>query len=316
MKEINTIKKVVTAFCLLSSLQMSAGPLDYLLEEKKEVILDKLQKISEEDLWDIFLQNQAELCFETDFHLMKSTDWWKKAQSVLEIQCHNGTSLYKLSQQAPDKTFLGIEKESFLLEKAKERYSHDHLSFKQGDPEIFDTTLVNTSDLLVVRLTLSHLKNPWVALENAWHYLLPNGYLFIIDVCEQGKNTSHPLPILSKAWALLDEVGQKTEEINRNITDEILNQFENKGSYLSQRYTLIFKSIDLKGNVLYELPYTLGDTHRKIFFNHSLLFLTILDRFYDIPVDLNLAYDELKLYVEDQEAWTIPPVNYLVLKKI
>jgi hypothetical protein len=54
---------------------------------------------------------------------------------------------------------------------------------------------------------------------------------------------------------------------------------------------------------------------RILYFNHSLLFLTLLHRTYHISVDLNRAYDELQDYLYDENAWTSPGTHFLVLKK-
>lgn len=84
---------------------------------------------------------------------------------------------------------------------------------------------------------------------------------------------------------------------------------------LNEIYEVVFSNLDASGRVLYETPHYSTGKERELFFNHMLLFLTILNRSYHIPVDLNLVYDELKAYVEDENAWTSFGLHYLVLKK-
>jgi hypothetical protein len=43
--------------------------------------------------------------------------------------------------------------------------------------------------------------------------------------------------------------------------------------------------------------------------------LTLLSHTYQIPVTLDKACDELKSYLEDENAWIIPGMHFLVLKR-
>ncbi len=68
---------------LLSSLIISISSLNaevslrHLLQYDKEICLEKLEQATTEELWDAFLQGQAELFFEPEFHWIASQDWWK-----------------------------------------------------------------------------------------------------------------------------------------------------------------------------------------------------------------------------------------------
>jgi len=90
---------------------------------------------------------------------------------------------------------------------------------------------------------------------------------------------------------------------------------ENQQSTIGQLYDLVFSNLDIHGNTQYESICLKGERNRKLYFNHGLLFLKILSLTYQLPVDLSKAYDELKDYLDDKNAWNIPGMHLLVLKR-
>lgn len=51
----------------------------------------------------------------------------------------------------------------------------------------------------------------------------------------------------------------------------------------------------------------------KKHFNHVLLFLTLVNRTYQVPVDLEKAYRELELYLQEENSSAYPGMYFLVL---
>lgn len=78
---------------------------------------------------------------------------------------------------------------------------------------------------------------------------------------------------------------------------------------------MVSNNLDADGNPVGDVILFQGENDRLRYFNHNLLFLTLLNRTYHIPVDLNKAYDELQGYLYDEKAWTSPGTHFLVLKK-
>ena len=87
-------------------------------------------------------------------------------------------------------------------------------------------------------------------------------------------------------------------------------------SNLSDSYEIVYSNLDTDGNVIDRLVVLQGDEDRKRYFNHSLLFLTLLNRNYNLSIDMEMAYEELIDFVNDQNACWSPGMHFLILKKI
>lgn len=305
---------IFACFFVLSSLEASVS-LSHLIESDKEACLEELEKSTDAQLWNVFLEGQAKLFFGPEFTWIGKGSWCQGADNVLEIGSGNGSYLYLLSRQFQEKIFKGIEKLSEPVKQADEQYAGARLVFQEGDAEILNDQLIDSADIVLFRLTLQHLKDSDSALRNAAQYLSPNGYVLIIDSCDMAKRTSHPTPAIDEALQLVAASQEKGGKGNRKVTLDLLKTLENKTSSLSNLYEVVFSNLDADGNVISDSVRFEGEPHRKLYFNHNLLFLTLLHRTYHIPVDLNRAYDELQDYLNDENAWTCPGVHFLVLKK-
>lgn len=310
MKKILTLMYFLALSCVEANVSLS-----HLIETDKTTCLEELEKAADTQLWDAFLEGQAKLFFDSEFAWIAKGSWWQDANRILEMGSGNGAYLYKLSQQFPNKMFKGIEKLSQPVTQANEQYASAHLIFQQGDAEIFDNQLANSADIVLFRVTLQHLQDPFAALENASHYLSSNGYVVIIDSYDLAKRTSHPIPSLDEALALVAEIQKKAGKGNRKVSLELLQALENKQSPLSERYEVVSSNLDINGNIIGDCARFEGETSRILCFNHGLLFLTLLNRTYHISANLAKGYEELQDYLNDENAWTSPGIHFLVLKK-
>lgn len=310
------MKKISTILCLfmLSYVEATVS-LSNLIDADKTTCLEELEKATDTQLWDVFLEGQSRLFFDSEFAWISKGSWWQEAKNILEIGSGNGAYLYKLSQQFQDKEYKGIEILSQSVQDANERYALSNLTFQEGDAEIFDNKLVSSSDIILFRFTLQHLKDSFAALKNAAYYLSSNGYIVIIDSYDKAKSSSHPICAIDEALELVAEVQKKSGKGNRKITLELLQMIENKLSPLSDLYEVIYSNLDIKGNVIGDCVRFQGEKSRILYFNHNLLFLTLVQRTYGVPVDLNRAYDELQDYLNDLNAWSSPGMHFLVLKR-
>lgn len=313
------MKKLVILLCYLiivkSFLFAEEVSLSNLIKYDETICLEQLEKATNEKLWDAFLEVQADLFFEPEFQWIANQGWWEEVKNTLEIGSGNGAYLSKLADQFPEKSFYGMEKLPLSVEQANERYAGNRIVFEEGDAEILNEQWVNSADIVLFRLTLQHLKNPFLALQNAWHYLQSGGHVLIIDSCDSAMKTSHSITAIDKALERVVESQRNQGVGNRKITLEILEMLENNHSQLSEWYEIVSSNLDATGKVLYKNMRLEGEQNRKLYFNHNLLFLTLLHRTYGVQVDIKGAYTELKEYFADENAWTILGMHYLVLKK-
>lgn len=286
-----------------------------LIQYDKATCIERLEKANTAELWDVFLEGQAALFFDAEFRWISNGDWWDTSARILEIGSGNGAYLSRLADQFDAKTFRGVEILPLSVNQANEHYARDNLTFREGDAEVFDAQLMDSADIVLFRLTLQHLKDSSTALKNAANYLSANGYVLIIDACDMAKRTSHPIFALEEALRLVAQTQNKNGNGNRKVTLELLQSLEKGESCLSDLYEVAFSNLDGSGNMLCDTIRFEGAEGKRLYFNHSLLFLNLLHRTYQIPVDLHKAYDELIAYFRDEHAWSTPGMHYLVLKK-
>nr|MBA3816603.1 hypothetical protein [Parachlamydiaceae bacterium] len=143
----------------------------------------------------------------------------------------------------------------------------------------------------------------------------PKGYVLIIDSYDPAKRTSHSISELDHLLALVAEKQVNSDKGHRKISLEVLQLIENQQSPLSDLYEVVFSNLDVKGDVVNENIRLIGEDRRKLFFNHNLLFLTLVHRTFQVPVDLSKGYDELIDYVADENAWWVIGMHCLVLQK-
>jgi SAM-dependent methyltransferase len=289
--------------------------LNNLIEYNKADCLGLLEKADTAELWDVFLEGQAKLFFDSEVQWFANADWWQSSKRILEIGCGNGAYIAKIADQFQGKKFLGIEKLPLSVAQAQERNSRDNVTFREGDAEVFEPQLIDSADIILFRLVLQHLNDPVIALKEAARYLSTNGHVLIIDAYDKARRTSHPITAIDEALALAAESQLKNRSGNRRITLDLLQTFEDGKSPLSGLYEVVFSNLDAKGNIFCGGIQSKGKRAREIYFNYGLLFLTLVHRTYQVPVNLDKAYEELKSYREDKEAWSSMGMHLLVLKK-
>lgn len=310
------MKKMWIAACFLAVSCLEAhAALDNLIASDKAECLEELGRSTNSQLWNVFLDGQAQLFFDSEYTWIAQQSWWKEGKNVLGIGSRNGAYLDKLARQFQDKAFKGIEKSIDLVQQANARYSGNNLIFEEGNAEIFDDRLKGSADIAVFHFTLQHLQDPISALKNAVAYLEPNGYVLIIDSCDMTKKTSHPIPVMDEALQSVADLQIKAGKGNRKASFELLQSLETNTSPLNEFYEVVSSNIDQDGNLVSDNVWFVKNHNRIPYFNHSLLFLTLLNRTYGVPVDLSRAYDELEDYLHDENAWTSPGMHFLVLKK-
>jgi len=305
---------ILACFLAVSFLEAEVS-LSNLIEYDKETCLERITKADNSELWDVFLKVQADLFYDKEVRWIEQGIWWTQSQKILEIGSGNGAYLSKLAAQFQEKAFQGVEKLPQFVKQSKESYEDLRLGFQEGDAEIFNPQLEHSADVVLFRLTLQHLKDPTKALENAWHYLKPGGFILIIDSFDKARKSSHSLNANEAAMQQVAERQREQGRGNRKVTIQLLNDLEiNKGP-MSDLYEVVFSNLNPAGEVLSETFRFEGERDRKLLFNQLLLLLTLVNRTFEVPVDLDTAYDQLKDFLNDEAAWILPGMHHMVLKK-
>lgn len=315
----NFMLKVFKIFIVFFASMFGLGAeihLDRLIEYDQQTCTEILREADLRDVWNCFLKGQADLFFNKDAELLMSEKGWTTAKNILELGSGTGAYLFRLSEIFKDKNYLGLEKQSTFVQQSNIQFGRAGLLFIEGDAEEENEHYNNQFDVVLYRLTLQHLKDPKRSLQIAYQYLKQDGCVIIIDSYDPAKSSSHPMPSMEEATRQHNERNKTTLKGNRRITIEILEDLQNGNGPLFGLYEVTRTSLDVEGNRLEKGIRFESEEDRKRYFNHALLFLTILSKEYDISVDFSKAYEELQVYLEDQTSWVCPGLHFLVLKKL
>lgn len=305
---------LLTCFLILSKLNAEVS-VKNLMECDKSLCLQLVEEAQTEALWDVFLENQADLFFDGEAKWIEGMSWWSGCERVLELGSGNGSYLSRLAERFPNKSYLGIEKLSPMVAHSNARFAGKRIGFQEGDAEVLIPELRESADVVLFRLTLQHLQDPVAALQNAWHYLAAEGYILIVDSCDGARKSSHRVRSIEEAEKKVAERQQNGGRGNRKVTIDLLKAIESGASPLSALYDVAFTNLNADGEMLSEVMRLEGEKDRRLGFTQGLLILSLFQRSYQIPVDFDLAYEELKACSEDPTAWSIPGAHFMVLKK-
>ncbi|MEC7839779.1 MAG: class I SAM-dependent methyltransferase [Chlamydiota bacterium] len=288
--------------------------LENLINLDKDTCLKKLTKAPPSQIWNAFLNNQTRLFFKHEYKWLHQQVWWQKSKNILEIGSGNGSFLSLLSKKHPEKVFCGVEIRSTYVERALALYQGVNLTFQEGNAEVYDQSLAESADTIIFRATLQYIKNPLKALKHAAKYLLPAGHLLIIETFDKAHHDTPYMPAVAEAMSLA-YMQNNQKNSNRRVSYELLKNIKLEENDLSEIYEIVFSNIDINENIIYETTRFKEVEDRLNYYNHVLLHLTIFQRVFGIPVNLDEVHDQLQLYLKNQKGWTRPGVHFLVLKK-
>lgn len=287
--------------------------LERLYEFDKETAVQMLESATLQELWDAFLVVQTDLFFSQEAAQLANQKFWQDANDVLELGSGNGAYLNQISHHFHDKKYFGIEKQTLPALQSEKNFGGPHLQFREGNAEIFYGDLRGMFDVVICRLVLQHMDNPRIALAHAYEYLKENGRIVIMDAYDAASRTSHRLPSKEEAVRLHNEKNKTDKKGNRFITLELLKEL-NSGA-IGDLFEVEFSNLSDQGEVLSQVVKFQGLHDRELSFSAFLMYLAILQKGWDIPVDYSQGYDECKAMLDDESAWICPGVHYMILKK-
>jgi hypothetical protein len=171
--------------------------------------------------------------------------------------------------------------------------------------------------VVIFRLTLQHLKQPKIALEHAYRYLKKGGHIYIVDSHDASRQSSYPTPLLDKAVKDLNEQNRDRGKGNRLISIQIQQELNNQTSSLSPHFSVRMSNLDDEEHEAKACPQVMisskdvGDSYR----DYYLLFLKILNKGWNIPIDFEQAYEEASYFVEHKDAWLRSGKHLLLLER-
>jgi SAM-dependent methyltransferase len=283
----------------------------------KESYLKIIEAIPISELWDSFLNVQANLFFNKEFGLIFGERWWVEARKVLQIGSQNGQLLALLANEFPEKKYVGLEKEPDFVRSSQEKFQKDSLSFLKRNIEVFYEEFSNQFDVIIFHLTLQDLKEPRKTLEHAFHYLKKEGHIFIIDSHDASRKSSYLTPILDQTVKILNDCNRKTNKGNRLITLEIQNELKNSNSSLWPYFKILFSNLDDTGGDAPDGKQIILHSEEvgSLYLDYYMMFLEILKKEWEIEVNLEQAYEEANYFVKNKSSWLRSGKHALTLQK-
>jgi len=138
-------------------------------------------------------------------------------------------------------------------------------------------------------------------------------FLWINGLAKDTPDRSTELPSKEEAVRLHNEKNQANKKGNRLITLELLKEL--KSETFGDLFELEFTSLNDQGEILSQVVKFQGLRDRQLSFSAFLMYLAILQKGWDVPVDFSQGYDECKVILEDESAWIRPGAHYMILKK-
>ena len=286
-------------------------------ELDKDSFIKSIRESSSAALWDYLLSVQVELITPRDLVFLKEQVWWEKASNILEVGCGNGEHLAFLSKHFPDKAFTGLDIDPHFVHLASSKYSSESLTFSVQDIMEEKCSLENTFDVVILRLVLQHLDDPFQALKHVSKYLKPGAYVYIAEAADS-------LSAISCDSSYMDELKKRIrlqhlakEKSGRRISLSILNSLDTAAGELSQTYSLEYSN--LQGNSSGEFsgrPLIFYSAEEKFqYFKMSLVFFGLAGDMYGLSIDLDRLYDDMFTFLET-DAWTSLGWHRLVLQSL
>lgn len=303
-------------FVLLFPLAALMGDvrLDRLADSDSKACQEALSNAELSELWNVFLKGQAYLYFDKEQDLFQSSSGWQEAKEVLELGSGNGAYLRQLADVFEKKRYVGIEWQAPLVAQSSSQFGREGVEFTIGNAEE-NQNLSGQFDAVLYRMTLQHLKNPRRSLELSHGYLREGGRVYILDSYDPAKSSSHEIVTHTEASRLHNEKNKATQKGNRRITIEILAELEKGEGPLKDLFEVERTTLDAMGNRLEKGIRFESKEEMRRYFNHAMLFLAILKKGYEIPVDLAQAHEEMQVFLNDEPAWMSPGIHFMVLKK-
>ena len=164
-------------------------------------------------------------------------------------------------------------------------------------------------------MTLQHMKNPEVVLENAHRYLRPEGRLLIIDSYDPMRECSYKTPYLDEAMAKLQSKNKEIVKGNRHISFALQKSLMDEE--LSPYYEIESTNLTYDGereNSSDDLMIRSEQSGRD-YLLYNLLFFQLLKKVWNIEIDFEAAYEEASYFSQNVDSWMRSGKHYLILKK-
>jgi ubiquinone/menaquinone biosynthesis C-methylase UbiE len=278
----------------------------------KETCLRMLEEADFSTLYDALLKVQTKIYLPQEAAFLAREPAWQTAQNVLDLGCGNGAYLKEISNRFSDKRFVGMDKDQPFMELAQ-KLSGDRLQFRQGDAEILYSDLEGKFDVVTMHLLLQHMQHPKLALEAAHKYLKPGGYVIITEAYDSARKDSHLYSAFEETTRLHNEKNKSANKGNRKYTLELLNELTAQGP-MSALFEPVYSSLDAAGNVLEYVVKWEKQEELRLYYTGILLYMSMIKKAWEMPVDIQKGFDELQSMIEDKSAWSYPGMHHLILK--
>lgn len=193
------------------SVEQSSEPSDPHFDTRETLILK---------IWDRMQRIQTDFAFSQELSLYYTMPQWHDAKSVLDVGCGNGYYLRRLANEFPDKTYLGVDISSELLNIAERESLGSNVSFQMGD--LF--SVEGQYDCVVMRLLLQHLDDIPRVFGHLTEVIRPGGIAVVIDANDPVRVFSPALPLFTEffsAYVARERLAGRDRDVVSRVIDAV-----------------------------------------------------------------------------------------------
>ena len=239
-------------------------------------ILEEIKSKDTQELYRLALETQVKVCSEDTISYLRNLSGFQNAQRILDAGCGPGALVNEIYDLVQNKSYLGVDKDTYFIEQANAKFEGRSLNFSVEDVNEFNK---GQYDIIFMYAILQHLPDIEKALDNLRKRLSPGGKFVIYDTKDGGSEiTSTPeLPLLTNMYSELQKVGD-----TRNISCVLEAEAWAKkhGLVISDQKDMDVQLVDLE--------------YQQCFIHYSIYASEMLKRFYEIDTDQEALLAQLE----------------------
>ena len=263
-------------------------------------IIEKLENISENDIYRIALKVQMDLFLSETLRYLFNHKIWSSAKTVLDLGCGPGDLLSYLAKYFPNKLYTGVDiNESFIKIAKKQTNALKNCEFICNDLYNFSD---GNYDVIILRAVLQHLKNPVRLLHQLRELLKDNSVVIFNDTPDENFVNSIPKILTFDNFYNQLEVMQKEGGGNRNCLVDLANNLA------SHNFTLI-EAIDQI------IPITTEENKLKII-QYLILGCAVAKKMLSIRMELKDLFNDLIKWYDSNPSYIQIKTKWMVIKPI
>ena len=196
-------------------------------------------------IWDRMQRLQVDFSFPVELPTYFMSTNWRRARKVLDVGSGNGCYLRRLSNEFPEKEYVGVDVVKDLVEVAQRKASAPNITFKHAS----FLEEAGEYDFIIMRLFIQHMNDVPALLNHAASILSPCGSILIIDCDDEARLYAPELP---RFMAFFTAYAQAVAQLgrDRDVHGRLLKALERNPAWRLEKDQQLIVSSAIPGNLV------------------------------------------------------------------